>query len=48
MYNGCNYVLQALARLGPSIAARAEERSIRRKERECQQQEGENVCSSRQ
>lgn len=46
MYNGYNYVLQAEARLAAKRAARAEARSIRLKELERQQQEGENVCST--
>lgn len=37
--------LQAEARLAAKRAARAEARSIRLKELERQQQEGENVCS---
>lgn len=45
MYNGCTYVLQAEARLAAKRAARAEARSIRLKELERQQQEGEDVCS---
>lgn len=47
MYNGCTYVLQAEARLAAKRAARAEARSIRLKELERQQQEGEDVCSRR-
>lgn len=44
MCNGCNCVRQAEARLAAKRAARAEARSIRLKELERQQQEGENVC----
>ena len=48
MYNGCNYVLQAVARLAGSRAIRAEGRRGRLKELEAQQQVRENVSSGRQ